>query len=363
LKINPEFKSLIPPLTESEYKQLESNLLQDGCLMPLVTWNDTIIDGHNRFEICQKHNLPFETKPLIFDDVDTVKIWIIDNQNGRRNLADFQRYELKKAKADILAEMGKERMSAGGKGLSITDKPSEEPHNTQKIIADELNWSTGKVAQADIVDKKADEPTKQKLRSGEITINKAYQEVKKQEQKEKIELIKINKPTVIDGLYDVIVIDPPWPMKKIDRDVRPNQKEFDYPTMDIKEISNITIPAGPDCHLWMWTTQKFLPDAFQILSFWGFRYVCCFVWHKPGGFQPVKLPQYNCEFVLYARKGTPEFIDTKSFFTCFNADRKNHSEKPEIFYDVVRRVTSGRRLDMFSRRIIDGFDVWGNEVN
>ena len=71
---------------------------------------------------------------------------MIDNQNGRRNLTDGWKFQLSQAKKEILLEIGKESMSEGGKGLSIVDKPS---HNTQKTIANDLGWSTGKVAMDD----------------------------------------------------------------------------------------------------------------------------------------------------------------------------------------------------------------------
>lgn len=170
-----------------------------------------------------------------------------------------------------------------------------------------------------------------------------------------------------DGPFGTVVIDPPWPMQKIDRDVRPNQAEFDYPTMTVDELlafwhCDMAPRIEKDCHLFMWTTQKWLPAAIEFMPKIGFNYVLAMVWHKPGGFQPIGLPQYNCEFVIYARRGAPLFIDTKNFNCCFEAPRREHSRKPNAFYDTIRRVTGGSRVDVFSREARKGFAQYGNEI-
>ena len=166
-----------------------------------------------------------------------------------------------------------------------------------------------------------------------------------------------------EGRYKTIIVDPPWPMAKVMREVRPNQAEFDYPVMTVEQIEgfNIQSIAEQSAHVFLWTTQKFLPVAFQVFDSWAVSYIFTMVWHKAGGFQPFGLPQYNCEFVLYGRIGSPQFIETKAFPVCFAGERREHSRKPDEFYDMIRRVCQAPRLDMFSREKRDGYDQHGNE--
>lgn len=181
---------------------------------------------------------------------------------------------------------------------------------------------------------------------------------------------KVGTTLTADGYFDVLVIDPPWPIEKIERVVRPHQVHFDYPVLSIDEIRDYKLTDGrqlqelstANAHCFLWTTQRFLPTAFELLTSWQLSYVCTFVWHKAGGFQPIGLPQYNCEFALYARKGAPAFIDTKDFPLCFEAPRAEHSRKPALFYETLRRVTAGRRVDIFSREPHEGFEQLGNEI-
>ncbi len=181
-----------------------------------------------------------------------------------------------------------------------------------------------------------------------------YKSQKKAEQ-DKIELPK--------GQYKTIVIDPDWPIKKIHRDTIPQGIDLDYKgdRMSLDSIKNMEIPAADNSHLFLWTTQKYLPISFEIIETWGFKYIFTMVWHKKGGFQPFNLPQYNCEFALYGRKGSPEFTETKNFFTCFNGKRREHSRKPKEFYDLIRRVCPEPRIDIFSREKREGFESWGDE--
>jgi len=166
-----------------------------------------------------------------------------------------------------------------------------------------------------------------------------------------------------EGKYNTIVIDPDWPIDKIHRDMIPQGKDLEYgeKRTSLEAIENLKMPASKNCHLFLWTTQKYLPISFEILKGWGFKYIFTMVWCKTGGFQPFNLPQYNCEFAVYGRIGSPEFLETKSFFTCFHGKRREHSRKPKEFYDLIRRVCPEPRIDIFSREQIEGFESWGDE--
>ena len=110
LKIDPEFQNQIPPLTDDEFKQLEENILKEGKLLsPLIVWGNTLVDGHNRYAILQKHpEIYFSTMPLPFESREEVLAWICKNQLGRRNLSPEQKryllgkqYEAEKKAAKI----------------------------------------------------------------------------------------------------------------------------------------------------------------------------------------------------------------------------------------------------------------------
>lgn len=181
MKVNEEFKRLIPALSVEEFKQLEANILSEGIRDPLVVWNGYLVDGHNRYTIASQHGLEYKTVNKEFKDGNAVKIWMIDNQNGRRNLTDGWKYKLQQIRKEILLEKGKETQGTRTDILSIVDKKLEPKHNTQQEIAKALNWSTGKVAMADIVFKKATPELEEKILNNEVTINQAYKEIKKEE--------------------------------------------------------------------------------------------------------------------------------------------------------------------------------------
>ncbi len=171
-------------------------------------------------------------------------------------------------------------------------------------------------------------------------------------------------PPLPEGKYRCIVVDPPWPVSKIEREARPRQgHDLDYPTMSLEEIGALDVASLADpngCHLYLWTTQKYLPDALDIASGWGFGYQCLMTWVKPTGMTPYSW-MYNTEHVIFAHVGDLRLAQL-GLKLSFEAPIAGHSVKPDVFYDRVARASPGPHLEMFARRQRAGWQVWGNEV-
>ena len=169
-----------------------------------------------------------------------------------------------------------------------------------------------------------------------------------------------------DKKYKIIVVDPPWPMSKIMRRSRPNQVGFDYPTMTVEAIMDFSFPskiADNDAILFLWTTQRFLPDAFKVLSAWEFTYSHTLTWDKQNGLV-LKGFHWRTEFVLVGYRGKGKiYMAGKSIPTIFTESSwRKHSVKPAIFYELVGKLGEPR-IDIFARKRREDWDVWGNEVS
>jgi hypothetical protein len=226
LEIKEEFKKLIPALTAEEFKQLENNCLAEGIREKIITWNGVIIDGHNRYEIAQKWNLDYETESKQFKNEEAVKEWMILNQFGRRNLSNYQRSVLALQLEEVFKDKAKERMFNG------KPVPKSEQGRTIEKISDVANVGKDTIAKVKKIQEKAPEEIKEKLQTGEVSINQAYKEIKKEEKLREKELkiaeikqnannfknedIKIHnldfrELNIKNGEIDLILTDPPYP--------------------------------------------------------------------------------------------------------------------------------------------------------
>jgi len=165
LKTDPAFTNLIPPISDDELHSLEENILALGrCRDAIKLWRGTIIDGHNRYTICQKHNIPFKTVQLRFSSKKDVELWIIQNQLGRRNLTNAMRIKLALHKEALLREKAKQNRSG------IQDIPV----HVRKAIAKEAGVSEQTVYKYMKIRELGTPEQLQQVDSGQVKIGTAH---------------------------------------------------------------------------------------------------------------------------------------------------------------------------------------------
>ncbi len=175
--------------------------------------------------------------------------------------------------------------------------------------------------------------------------------------------------------YSTIVADPPWwygrswdtGSDKSQAFKRcPNAKPMQYPQMKTSDIIKLPVAdiTGKNCDLYLWVTQKYLPDGFKVLEKWGFKYCQTLTWCKsPMGTGQGGLYCPTTEFLLLGRKGKMPIGKTRKDSTWWKIKRQlRHSQKPEFFQNMIEAQSNGPRIELFARRKRSGWHVWGNEI-
>ena len=181
--VNEELKAYIEPLTPDEHDALERSILTEGCRDALVLWGDVLVDGHNRYGICQKHGLPFQTvQNPRFQSMEDVHLWMIDQHLGRRSVSDFQRGVLALRKREIMAER-KARAATATETAEATltadvpeaavALPAPDPLSSREAIAKAARLSSSQVVMIEKIQKQAAPELVAAVKSGTISINAA----------------------------------------------------------------------------------------------------------------------------------------------------------------------------------------------
>ncbi len=160
--------------------------------------------------------------------------------------------------------------------------------------------------------------------------------------------------------FGTIYADPPWLYgNQATRAATGNH----YGGMTLEEIAAMPVAqlTASNAHLHLWTTNAFLFDARAIMEAWGFTYKSCFVWVKPqmgiGNYWRV-----SHEFLLFGLKGDAPFRD-RGLMSWLEAERGKHSAKPEVVRGLIQRASPGPYLELFGRKAVEGWAVYGNEVS
>jgi hypothetical protein len=180
LNVDKEFRDLFPQLTEDEFNQLEKNIIKDGCQSPIITWKGYVVDGHNRYNICTKHDIKYQTDILTCSTKDEAIEWMIDNQLGRRNLTPIQKIAIAEKYRSIFEKKAKRnQIRGGGDRKSYLKKTPKilKPINTREELAKIAGVSHDTYDKGTKILASDNEQVKQKVINGEMKINTAYNEI------------------------------------------------------------------------------------------------------------------------------------------------------------------------------------------
>lgn len=383
--------NIFPEMQTEDFERLKSDLQKNNfdSKQPIYLYQNEIIDGWNRQKACLLLGINPIYKDFIGNDTDAINF--VMRTNKRRNLNSSQwaciaseADELIKIISEQVEKERREKISETRKEIfaektpqifetkketsqlivkSNLEKKDNNKNSVETKIAETFNTNRTYISEATKLKENKPEIFEQ-VKSGLKTLTEVKKEEKIQQRTELIEKqkkeIAENKLPELNGLYDIISVDPPWNYGR-EYDPENSRVANPYPEMSVNEIKDLKLPFTDNAIIFLWTTHKFLPESFEILKTWGFEYKATLVWNK----EKIGMGAWfrmQCEFCLFAIKGKPFWNNTTERDIIIES-RREHSRKPDSFFEMVNKICVGRKLEYFAREKRDGWDIFGNDTN
>lgn len=399
---------LFPMLPDEELRELARDIKKNGLREAVVVIGSKILDGRNRAFACKMLNL--EPRFTQYDgktDPASLIDYVVSKNLARRHLTASQRAWLGALIEEQYAEAAKEAMRAGGrrggsaKGRADLPTPSssEQPPPRARDRAAKAVGSSGRSVQdAKLVRERAAPEVQAAVAGGKLSVDAAKElakledqdvqrrilerssgkpgniraHVRQHERRELAKQLDAKPLPPLTGHFDVITADPPW-LYDLRAEDATHRGNTPYPPMTTEEICALEVGSRPvievaekDAVLWLWTTnghllgKKAVSDALLVAEAWGFQPKAMLTWVKDR----LGLGHYlrnRTEHCILAVRGKP-VITLSNEDTVLEAPVREHSRKPDEFYELVERVTPGAKLELFSREARKGWAAWGAEV-
>lgn len=361
--------NLFPMMSAEEFEALKTDIAANGLREPIWLHDNQIIDGRNRYRACQAVDVEPEFRQ--WDGKGSLKAFVVSLNLIRRHLNETQR-------AMVAARMA--------------DMPDHRPenkcanlHTSQSEAAEMLNVSRRTVIDAVKVIEEAQPEIIELCDAGLMAASaaasiadapvefqkKVSEAIKTGEAKSAKDAIRLARKAEIEtaaalpsNKYRILYADPPW---KYSDGLTANYgaTQYHYPSMSTTELCAMPIAeiAEDNAVLFLWVTSPLLEDCFPIIKAWGFKYKTSFVWdkvkHNMGHYNSVRH-----EFLLVCTRGSCTPDVNKLYDSVQSIERTEHSEKPEEFRQIIDTIyPHGARLELFARKSVEGWEVYGNQVS
>jgi len=366
-----ELCKLFPVMNGEQFEALVDDIKTNGLLSPVILFEGKILDGRHRYKACV--NLGIEPDFEEFDGKDALA-FVISHNLSRRHLDESQRAliagkiaNLKNGQRKSAAPIGvapitkkeaAQRMSVGTTSIDRAKRVLDK--GTPELVE---AVEQGKVA-VSVAAKIAELPEEQQAKIvADPRPDQAIKKVAREEKEQALAAKTIEQSMVGDKLYGVIYIDPPWQFQTYSENGMDRSADNHYPTMSIQSLSELVMPAGKDCIMFMWATVPMLPEAIDLLTDWGFTYKSHIAWVKDRmgtGYWT----RNKHELLLIATKGNvPAPAMGMQPPSVVELPVMKHSEKPAFFADMIQSLyPTTPKVEIFARVGRPGWDVIGNEA-